>query len=79
MPSDAVLSGQPQALCDLRPREQEVLTWAGRGKTSFEIAVILGLTRRTVDFHMDNARAKLGAATRVHAATIAAFRHLIEP
>jgi DNA-binding NarL/FixJ family response regulator len=48
----------------LNDREVEVLTWVARGKTSAEIAQILGLTRRTVDFHIDNARAKLGAATR---------------
>ena len=48
----------------LNEREVEVLTWVARGKTSAEIAQILGLTKRTVDFHTDNARGKLGAATR---------------
>jgi DNA-binding response OmpR family regulator len=48
----------------LNDREVEVLTWVARGKTSAEIAQILGLTKRTVDFHTDNARTKLGAATR---------------
>ena len=40
----------------LNEREAEVLTWVARGKTSAEIAQILGLTKRTVDFHTDNAR-----------------------
>jgi hypothetical protein len=35
--------------------------------------------RTTVDFHIDNARAKLGAAARVEAATKAATGRLIEP
>ena len=48
----------------LNDREVEVLTWVARGKTSAEIAQIIGLTKRTVDFHIDNARGKLGAATR---------------
>jgi DNA-binding NarL/FixJ family response regulator len=63
----------------LNDREIEVLTWVARGKTSAEIAQILGLTKRTVDFHTDNARAKLGAATRTEAAIKAATGRLIEP
>jgi DNA-binding CsgD family transcriptional regulator len=52
---------------------------SARGKTSAEIAQILGLTKRTVDFHTDNARGKLGAATRTEAAIKAASGKLIEP
>ncbi len=63
----------------LNDREVETLTWAARGKTSSEIAQILGLSKRTVDFHIDNAREKLGAATRVEAAIKAATGRLIEP
>jgi DNA-binding response OmpR family regulator len=66
-------------LIDLNDREVETLTWAARGKTSAEIAQILGLSKRTVDFHIDNAREKLGAATRVEAAIKAATGRLIEP
>ena len=66
-------------LVELNEREVETLTWAARGKTSAEIAQILGLSKRTVDFHIDNARAKLGAATRVEAAIKAATGRLIEP
>jgi DNA-binding response OmpR family regulator len=64
---------------DLNGREIETLTWAARGKTSAEIAQILGLSKRTVDFHIDNAREKLGAATRVEAAIKATTGRLIEP
>ena len=59
-------------LAKLNDREVEVLTWVARGKTSAEIAQIVGLTKRTVDFHTDNARSKLGAATRTEAAIKAA-------
>src|SRR3984893_5598515 len=52
----------------LNEREVETLTWAARGKTSAEIAQILSLTKRTVDFHIDNARTKLGVSTRIQAA-----------
>src|SRR5271155_1697380 len=66
-------------LIELNDREIEVLTWVARGKTSAEIAQILGLTKRTVDFHIDNARAKLGAATRTEAVIKATTGRLIEP
>ena len=64
---------------NLTEREVETLTWAARGKTSSEIAQILGLTKRTVDFHIDNARVKLNTTTRMHAAVKAAAGQLIEP
>ncbi len=63
----------------LNDREVETLTWVARGKTSAEIACILGLSKRTVDFHIDNARDKLGAATRSEAVIKAADGGLIEP
>jgi DNA-binding NarL/FixJ family response regulator len=66
-------------LIDLNDREVEVLTWVARGKTSLEIAGILGLTKRTVDFHIDNARNKLGASTRTEAVIKATTGRLIEP
>jgi DNA-binding CsgD family transcriptional regulator len=53
--------------------------WAAPGKTSTGIAWILGLTKRTIDFHIDNARDKLGAATRTEAILKAATGRLIEP
>jgi DNA-binding NarL/FixJ family response regulator len=66
-------------LVDLNDREVETLTWVARGKTSAEIAKILGLSKRTIDFHIDNARSKLGAATRTEAVMKAADGGLIEP
>ena len=64
---------------NLNHREIETLTWVARGKTSAEIAKILGLSKRTVDFHIDNARIKLGVATRTQAAIKAVTGKLIEP
>jgi DNA-binding NarL/FixJ family response regulator len=63
----------------LNDREIETLTWVARGKTSAEIARKLGLVKRTVDFHIDNARTKLGAATRTEAVIKAVATGLIEP
>jgi DNA-binding response OmpR family regulator len=64
---------------DLGERELEALTWAARGKTFAEIGQILGLSRRTVEFHLDNARRKLGVPTRTQALIKAAVGHLIDP
>src|SRR3984893_1028344 len=62
----------------LPQREVEALTWAARGKTFWEIGEILGLSKRTVEFHLENARRKLGVATRTQALIKAAAGHLIQ-
>jgi DNA-binding response OmpR family regulator len=64
---------------DLGKREREALTWAARGKTFNEIGEILSLSRRTVEFHLDSARRKLGVPTRTQALIKAAIGQLIEP
>jgi DNA-binding NarL/FixJ family response regulator len=64
---------------DLNEREIQALTWVARGKTSAEIATILGLSKRTIDFHLENARVKLGVGTRTEAVIKAAFGRLINP
>lgn len=64
---------------ELGQREVETLTWAARGKTSAEIGEILGLSKRTVDFHIERARGKLGVATRVQAVMKATSGQLIDP
>jgi DNA-binding NarL/FixJ family response regulator len=66
-------------LVNLNDREVEILTWVARGKTSAQVARKLRLAKRTVDFHLDNARIKLGAATRTEAAIKAAAGGLIKP
>jgi len=47
----------------LTRRECECLQWAAKGKSAWETGQILGITRRTVAFHLDNTRAKLGVRT----------------
>jgi DNA-binding NarL/FixJ family response regulator len=65
--------------CALNDREIETLMWAARGKTSEEIATITSITERTVNFHLNNAREKLGVATRIQAAVKATIAGIIEP
>jgi DNA-binding NarL/FixJ family response regulator len=66
-------------LVDLSEREIELLTLVAHGKTSGEIARELRMSKRTVDYHLDNARMKLGAETRTEAAVKAASGGLIKP
>lgn len=51
----------------LTARELECLRWVSVGKTDSEIAVILSIKPRTARFHIENAKRKLGVATRVQA------------
>jgi LuxR family transcriptional regulator, activator of conjugal transfer of Ti plasmids len=51
----------------LSPREFECLEWAAHGKSAWEIGRILGITRRTAGFHLENAKAKLGVHSISHA------------
>jgi len=52
----------------LSPREVECMQLVAEGHTSKEIAEILGITHRTVDFHVKNATEKLGGTSRSQAA-----------
>src|ERR1700733_5602321 len=49
----------------LTEKEVECLTWAGRGKTSNEIAQIIGLIKRNVDFYIETACRKLKLGMRI--------------
>lgn len=47
----------------LGQRERQCLTWTARGKTAADIAILIGISRRTVVFHLENARIKLGCSS----------------
>jgi DNA-binding CsgD family transcriptional regulator len=51
----------------LSSREKEVLNWLKQGKSSWDMSVILGISKRTVDFHVYNVIEKLGATNRTQA------------
>lgn len=55
----------------LTAREKSCLYWAAHGKTSWEIGVILGITERTVNFHIANICTKFDVYTRQAAIVIA--------
>lgn len=61
----------------ITPREREVLLWSAAGKSYWEIAMILGITERTVRFFMSNARQKLDVVSNTQAVAEAVWRGLI--
>lgn len=64
---------------ELTARERECLLWAAEGKTSWEIARILGISERTVIFHLQNAARRLNASSRQQAVALAISQGLITP
>jgi len=51
----------------LSPRESECLRWVIEGKSDCEIGKVLEISPRTVRFHINNAKTKLGVSTRIQA------------
>lgn len=68
-------SGQTAALS---VRELEVLHWCAIGKSSWEIARILGVCQSTVNFHLQNAAKKLRTRGRRAACVAAIARGIIK-
>lgn len=52
----------------LTPRELESLRWTLEGKTAWEVGAVLGISERTVVFHVNNAMHKLGCVNKQQAA-----------
>lgn len=67
----------PSIDASLSTREIDVLRWTAEGKTASEIAGILDITERTVNFHVNNAVAKLGVSNKTAAAIHAALLGLL--
>ncbi len=66
--SSAVSSVQ---LASLTPTERQVAGLVGEGLTNAAIAVRLGMSKRTVEYHVSNLYVKLGVANRVALADVA--------
>ncbi|QFI56327.1 helix-turn-helix transcriptional regulator [Aeromonas simiae] len=63
----------------LSGRERECLYWASEGKTSWEIATILGITERTVNFHLNQVTTKTDSRNRNQAIAKTISSGLIVP
>ncbi|MCS6776967.1 MAG: response regulator transcription factor [Chloroherpetonaceae bacterium] len=62
----------------LTPRELEVLSLIVEGYSSKEVARKLFISKRTVDFHLDNVYGKLGVTNRMQALQRATRLGLLE-
>ena len=63
----------------LTDREAEVLNYVLEGRSSKEVARLLFVSKRTIDFHLTNIYHKLHVTNRVQAVLRAAQLGLVEP
>jgi len=70
---DLAVSLEPPPPADhpLSPRELEVLTLVSEGLTNKEIAYRLGLSQRTIQFHLNSIFSKTNTASRTEATAFA--------
>lgn len=73
------LTHQSDHLLHLAPRERECLLWTSRGKTAWEVAEILGISRETATHYLKTAAQKLGVYSKTHAVVKAIVLGLIVP
>ena len=66
-----------EPIARLSVRESEVLKWTAQGKTASDIAMILSLTPRTVNFHISSVMRKMGANNKTSAVVIASKSGLL--
>ena len=63
----------------LTPRERSVLALVADGRTNRQVGAELYISEKTVSVHLSRVMAKLGAASRTEAVTIAYARGLLDP
>ena len=75
---DVLASTRPAATASaLTAREIECLRLAAVGRTVADTSMALGITSRTVEFHLKNVAEKLDATNKVHAVAIAVSQGLV--
>lgn len=74
------ISGQhnEKNIIPLVSREREVLNWISQGKGTWDISKILGISERTVKFHVKNIKQKLDVVSRPQAVAVAIGHGLVE-
>jgi DNA-binding NarL/FixJ family response regulator len=75
---DADADGNPpQVPLELSERERDVLRWTAAGKTSSETGTIMGISARTVNYHMTSILFKLNAVNKTQAVVKAVMLDLL--
>ncbi|AYG65188.1 MULTISPECIES: LuxR family transcriptional regulator [unclassified Rhizobium] len=69
--------GKPERDFDLTERELECLSWIAEGKTSDEIAMILGISRNTINNYITSVMRKTATKTRSEAIAFAVRNNLV--
>lgn len=72
-----ILQKDQDGVADLTHREMDVLRLVVEAKTNGEIGVLLGISEKTVEKHLDTIFRKLGVASRVEAAVLAVRTDLL--
>lgn len=75
----ALVRKHDSARAGLTSRERECLLWLSRGLRNDQISKRIGIRPVTVEFHLANARQKLGAKTREQALVKAIQLNMIQP
>lgn len=66
-------------IVNLTAREIEVLKWIAYGKSDWQVGQILNISDKTVNFHVENMKRKLGVATRIQVVVQAVHEGKIQP
>ena len=66
-PLPGVEESAEEALSILTRRQREIMDWIAEGKTSGEAAIILGISPRTVEKHLEAVFQRLGVENRIAA------------
>ena len=71
------IARRPAEAVELSSRELECLAWTAEGKTTEDVAQIIGLTPSAVNYHLGKVVRKLQACNKNHAAVLAVRAGLI--
>ena len=74
-----LFGGVTVAGAHLTSRELQCLELAAKGKSAWESAKLIGIAERTVTFHIENAKRKLGVRTKLQAIAMLAQRNASRP
>lgn len=76
-PANTLHNQTPPRGARLTRREREILTFVAQGLKATEVAEILFVSKRTIDYHLASAYAKLGAKNRIQAIVAASRLGLV--
>jgi DNA-binding CsgD family transcriptional regulator len=66
-------------LIELSDRELEILRWMSAGKSDWDIGIILKISKKTVNWHVDRIKRRFAVPTRIQTVLLAERLGLLEP